>query len=132
MIPVRVLLVEESWPLLQELRRALEASDGFEIFTAVSPAAGMLGLARYQPDLLVLDPFSGGGTAEEWKRAIQRYRTARSLSVLILADSLSPHDHAQLDALADLGVRERAVGGHLLETILTAWAEQGDPLREVA
>lgn len=132
MIPVRVLLVEESWPLLQRLRTQLEGAEGFEVFSAVSPAAGMLGLARHQPDLLVLDPFTGGGTTEEWKRAILRYRASRPLSVLVLTDRLSPHDQTQLEALADLGVRERAAGGRLLEAILMAWAHQGEPLPEVA
>jgi DNA-binding NarL/FixJ family response regulator len=131
MIPVRVLLVDESLPRLRELTEELEASGGFEVFTAVSPAGGQLRLARLQPDLLIANPYAGRGTAEEWRRAVERYRSGRPLSVLILADRVHEPDKSVLRSVADLGVVPHQQAGRVLETILSGWArrEQEEPLR---
>jgi DNA-binding response OmpR family regulator len=132
MIPVRVLVVEDSRPLLRSICEELEAADGFEVITAGSPAAGMLTLARLQPDLLILDPFAGGGTPEEWNRTVARYRNARPLSVLVLADRLSDRDRGILETLADLGIQARYAISRITEAVLTAWAESAEPLSEAA
>lgn len=124
MIPVRVLLVDESLPLLREVKEELESSGGFEVFTAVSPAAGLLGLARLQPDLLIANPYAGRGTVEEWRRAVERYRAGRSLSVLVLADRMCERDASILREIADLGVIPDRRGRRVVETILHGWAEQ--------
>jgi DNA-binding response OmpR family regulator len=124
MIPVRVLLVDESLPLLRVMKEELESSGGFEVFTAASPAAGLLGLARLQPDLLVANPYAGRGTAAEWHRAVERYRSGRSLSVLVIAERISQPDAGLLQEIADLGVVSPRKGRRLLETILTGWANQ--------
>lgn len=122
MIPVRVLLVEESLPVLRGVTELLDECGGFEVYSAVSPAAGMLSLARMQPDLLILHPFAGRGTAEEWRRAVNRYRVGRALSTLVLADRISDHDRELLEEIADLGIRPRRPGPGLLEAILAGWA----------
>lgn len=124
MIPVRVLLVDESLPLLRGLKEELESSGGFEVFTAVSPAAGLLRLARLQPDLLIANPYAGRGTAEEWRRAVERYRSGRSLSVLMLADRVHEPDRSVLRDIADLGVVPHHHPSRVLDTILTGWARQ--------
>jgi DNA-binding NarL/FixJ family response regulator len=134
MIPVRVLLVDESLPLLRGVKEELESSGGFEVFTAVSPAAGMLALARLQPDLLIANPYAGRGSAEEWRRAVERYRSGRALSVLVLADRLPEPDASVLRDIADLGVLPLRHGSRVIETILTGWAcqEQEESLRHAA
>jgi DNA-binding NarL/FixJ family response regulator len=134
MIPVRVLLVDESLPLLREVKEELESSGGFEVFTAVSPAAGMLALARLQPDLLIANPYAGRGTAEEWRRAVDRFRSGRPLSVLVLADRLPEPDASVLRDIADLGVVAHRQGSQVIETVLTGWAcqEQEEPMRHAA
>jgi DNA-binding NarL/FixJ family response regulator len=124
MIPVRVLLVDESLPRLRELTEALEYSGGFEVFTAVSPAGGQLRLARLQPDLLIANPYAGRGTAQEWRRAVERYRSSRSLSVLMLADRVHEPDRSVLREMADLGVVPHHQASRVLDTILTGWARQ--------
>jgi DNA-binding NarL/FixJ family response regulator len=134
MIPIRVLLVDESLPLLREVKEELESSGGFEVFTAVSPAAGLLGLARLQPDLLIANPYAGRGTAEDWRRAVERYRAGRSLSVLVLANRVREPDTSVLREVADLGIVPRRPGSRVVETILTGWAcrEQEESLRPAA
>jgi DNA-binding NarL/FixJ family response regulator len=118
--------------LLRGIREELELSEGFEVLTAGSPAAGMLTLARMRPDLLILDPFSGGGTPEEWNRTVARYRSARPLSVLVLADRLSDRDRGILETLADLGIQARHAVDRIVSTVLTGWAESIDSLGEAA
>ena len=134
MIPVRVLLVDESLPLLREVKEELESSGGFEVFTAVSPVAGLLGLARLQPDLLIANPYAGRGTAEDWRRAVERYRAGRSLSVLVLANRVREPDASVLREVADLGIVPHRPGSRVVEAILTGWAcqEQEESLRPAA
>jgi DNA-binding NarL/FixJ family response regulator len=134
MIPVRVLLVDESLPLLRGIKEELESSGGFEVFTAVSSAAGLLGLARLQPDLLIVNPYTGRGSAEDWRRAAERYRAGRPLSVLVLANRVGARDALVLRELADLGIVPHRPGTRVVETILTGWAcqEQEEPLRPAA
>jgi hypothetical protein len=124
MIPIRVLLVDESLPLLRAIKDELESSGGFEVFTAVSPVAGLLGLARLRPDLLIANPYAGRGTAEDWRRAVERYRAGRSLSVLLLADRVREPDASVLRGIADLGIVPHRQGTRVIETILTGWAYQ--------
>lgn len=124
MIPVRVLLVEESLPVVRAVKELFEECGGFEVHTVLSPAAGMLSLARMQPDLLILNPYAGRGTPEEWRRALDRYRLGRAISTLVLADRMSEHDREVLDEVADLGIRPRRPGPWMLETILSGWADE--------
>jgi DNA-binding response OmpR family regulator len=134
MIPVRVLLVDESLPLLRAVKEELESSGGFEVHTAVSPAAGLLGLARLRPDLLIVNPYAGRGTAEDWRRAVERYRAGRALSVLLLADGVREPDASVLRGIADLGIVAHHRGTGVVETVLTGWAcqEQEECLRSAA
>jgi len=124
MVPVRVLLVQESIPVLRALQEELDGCGGFEVQTATSAAAGQLGLARLQPDILIANPWAGRGTPAEWKRAILRYRDSRPLGVLLLADRASEPDREILREIADLGVRPRTGGMRLLPAILAGWAGQ--------
>jgi DNA-binding response OmpR family regulator len=134
MIPVRVLLVDESLPLLRAVKEELESSGGFEVFTAVSTAAGLLGLARLQPDLLIANPYAGRGTAEDWRRSVERYRAGRSLSVLVLANRVHEPDATVLRDVADLGIVPDRPGVRVIEAILAGWAcqEQEESLRPAA
>jgi DNA-binding response OmpR family regulator len=129
MIPVRVLVVADSRSRLRGLMREIETSEGFEAVAAASPAAGMLALARTQPDLMIVDPFAGGGTAEEWRRAIAHYRAARPLGVAVLAARPSERDRVLLEPLADLGFLGDDGLAEVLESVLATYGA-ADPLRE--
>ena len=56
---------------LHDLKEELESSGGYEVISTSSPASGMLCLARYQPDVLLINPYAGRGTMEEWRRAVR-------------------------------------------------------------
>lgn len=132
MIPIRVLLVDDALPLLRTLKQVLEASGSFEVFQATSQAAGMLGLARMQPDILVLNPTAGKGSVEEWRRAVERYRHGRSLGLIALADALAPRDAEILGALADLGILKRRSGPRRILSLLLEWSGQDTGLRRAS
>jgi hypothetical protein len=124
MIPIRVLLVEDALPLLRHLKGDLEAEGGFEVFHATSQAAGMLSLARLQPDVLVLNPYAGRGSVEEWRRAIDRYRNGRCLGLLALAGKMPHHDLEVLSGLADLGLLKRPASTRRILSTLLDWMGQ--------
>ena len=122
MLPLRILLVEDAPPVLQDLRAALDNSSGFEVCCATSCPAGMLTLARRQPDLLVLNPYAGRGTVEAWRRAVRRFRASRQLSVIALARRVSSRDRAGLRELADLGIYSPRTEAWRIQAVLEGWA----------
>ncbi len=122
MIPIRILIVEDALPILHRLRDGLEATGDFEVFTASSAPAGLLGLARLQPDVLILQPQTGRGSLEEWRRAIERYRAGRSLAVLVMSARIPSRAREILDGMADLGVVDRFPHPRLIHRLVTTWA----------
>lgn len=84
----RILIVAREEPRFYQTRERLAAA-GLEAHYAANAAAGLLLLGRLQPDVLVLDPHATRGHPEDWKRAIERYRLGRSLSVVLTTDDAS-------------------------------------------
>jgi len=123
MIPLRILLVEDALPALQDLRQVLEETGEFEISCATSSPAGMLGLARTRPDLLVLNPYAGRGSIEAWRRAVGRYRQHHPLGLLALAHRIPPRDQDSLQEMADLGIFSPGVEARRIQAILEEWAD---------
>lgn len=121
MFPIRVLLVEDALPFLRILTTALK-THGFEVFFASSTAAGMLSLARMQPDVLVLHPQAGRGSVVEWRRAISRYREAHPLGLLLLARRIPAAEQDTLSDLADVGTLARPAAPARILTALLEWA----------
>jgi DNA-binding NarL/FixJ family response regulator len=132
MIPIRILLVDDAQPGLLSLKEELEDSGGFEVITSASPASGMLSLARHQPDVLLVNPLAGQGSVEEWRRAVDHYRCARSLGVIVLAHRMTSHDREVIEELADLGIVDYPLHPELIQEILAHWAGAEEPLSQAA
>ncbi len=122
MIPIRILLVEDALPVLRELRTELDEAGTFEVFTAASSAAGLLGLARTRPDVLIFHPYAGRGSVEDWRRAIARCRASRALGVLAMADKIPLREREILSGLADLGIVGRRPSARLVHKVVDVWA----------
>lgn len=67
--PLRVLIADDHAPTRDDLCRALEADDRFEVCASVADAAGAVAAAvRTQPDITLLDiRMPGGGLAAAWE-----------------------------------------------------------------
>ncbi len=128
MIPIRVILVEDALPLQRRIRDEMEASGSFEVYAVSSSAAGMLNLARMQPDLAVIYPYAGRGAPEEWRRAVGRYRQGRALGLLVLLDLASAEETETLADMADLGMIERPPAPGEIRSLLMNWAGQEEIL----
>lgn len=128
MIPIRVILVEDTLPLQRRMRAELEASGSFEVYAVSSSAAGMLCLARMQPDLAVVYPYAGRGAPEEWRRAIGRYRQGRALGLLVLLDHASPGETEIIGEMADLGMIGRPPAAGEIRSLLMNWIGQEEIL----
>jgi hypothetical protein len=124
MIPIRVLLVEDALPVLRRLKGDLEAEGSFEVFHATSMAAGMLSLVRVQPDVLVLNPYAGRGSVEEWRRTVERYRNGRSVGLVALAGATPARDREVLAQLADLGILRRPTSTRRILSSILNWMGQ--------
>jgi DNA-binding NarL/FixJ family response regulator len=122
MIPIRILLVDDAQSDLRSLSEELEEAGGFEVITAASPVSGMLSLARHQPDVLLVNPVAGQGSVEEWRRAVEHYRSARPLGLLVLAGRISARDRETLEELADVGIMEYPLQPELIREVLAHWA----------
>jgi DNA-binding response OmpR family regulator len=123
MIPIRILLVDEGAQILQGLKGELERSESFEVTWATTCSAGMLSLARSRPDVLVLNPYAGRGSVEEWRRAVERYRGTRPLGIVALAGRIPARDRAPLRELADLGIFGSGVNAERIRSLLVRWAD---------
>jgi DNA-binding NarL/FixJ family response regulator len=123
MIPIRILCVDDGPQTLQELKGELERSGGFEVIWATTCSAGMLSLARSRPDVLVLNPYSGRGSVEEWRRAVERYRAARPLGLVALAGRIPARDRAPLREMADLGIFASGASAERIRSLLIRWAD---------
>ncbi len=132
MIPIRVILVEEAPPLQRRIRDEMEASGSFEVYAVSSGAAGMLSLARMQPDLAVIYPYAGRSAPEEWRRAVNRYRQGRALSLLVLLDQASSRETEALGDVADLGIMGRPPAHGEIRSVLLNWAGQEEVLDRAA
>lgn len=131
MVPVRVLLVEDVSESQTRLRNALEAN-GYEVSCASSAPAGLLSLARFAPDVLVLDPLAGRGRADEWIPALERFRARRPLAVVGLARTHTAIERRALRRLADLAVVTRPVDPCRVLQALRDWALPDEGTRHAA
>ncbi len=123
MIPIRILLVDEGPESLEGLKDELESSGSFEVTWATTCGAGMLSLARSRPDVLVLNPYAGRGSVEEWRRAVERYRSARPLGLVAVAGRIPAPDRAPLRQMADLGILGPGVSAERIRSRLVRWAD---------
>jgi CheY-like chemotaxis protein len=120
MLPVRVLVVGNSRVLLRRLRVALE-SEGYLVTLARGNGAPALLLARSVPDLVIMQPHTARTAIEAWRRAVDSFRSHRSLSVLALMTRPSGEEERKaIEEVADLGIvqrplRKRAIMGRLEE-----------------
>lgn len=111
-----------------DLILALEDA-GCEVITTSSAGAWML-LNRIQPDLLILDPACGGGSMENWRRSVGRYRRSHALGLLVVSPSASIR--ALFSSAADLGTHEGLPSPTRLQEILAGWEEETEPMREAS
>jgi hypothetical protein len=107
-------------------RRALEGA-GHEVFAARTATQGLILLSRVHPDLLLLDPSCGGGRAEDWRRALARFRRSRALGLLVVAPSASIR--ALFSSEADLGVHEQIPPSRRLLALVAQWAGEDEEMR---
>jgi hypothetical protein len=132
MVPIRILLVEDMLRLARDLARDLEEVGSFEVHTASSMAAGLLTLARLRPDILIVYPYAGRGTPEEWSCTVERFRANRPLSLLVLSGAHPERETEVLGGLADLGMVPRHAGSEQILALLERWFETGENLLQAA
>jgi hypothetical protein len=132
MIPIRILLVEDAHPVGKDLERDLASYGNFDLQIAFSAAAGMLLLARLQPDVLVLNPHAGRGSPEEWRRTIECFRHNRPLAVLVLTGTMSRREGEGLSSVADIGLIPRRCGSAGIRSALERWLGTDEILLQAA
>jgi DNA-binding NarL/FixJ family response regulator len=105
--PLRVLIADDHAPTRDDVRRALEGEQGFEICASVADAAGAVQAAvRGRPDICLLDiRMPGGGLAAAWEIAA---RLPRAKIVMLTVSEEDSDLFAALRAGAD---------GYLLKTM---------------
>jgi hypothetical protein len=132
MIPIRVLFVGDQLPRSRDLLGDLEASGGYEVHVALPPGAGLLALARLQPDILILNPSAGRGTPEEWRRTIERFRSRHPLGLLVLPGRSHERARQVLGDLADLGVHSSRTSPEKIRSLLDSWSGTDDRIPQAA
>ncbi len=128
MLPVRVLVVGNSRVLLRRLRVALE-SEGYLVTLARGNGVPAVLLARSVPDLLIAQIQPGRTTIEAWRRAVDSFRSHRSLSVLALMTGSSGEvERKALEEVADLGIVQRPLRKRVIMGRLEEWYASEAPL----
>jgi hypothetical protein len=128
-IPLRTIVALDEGIASSGLTRALEGA-GLEVFRTSGAPRGWMLLGRVHPDLLVLDPSCGGGRAEDWRRAIARFRRSRALGLLVVSPSATIR--ALFSSDADLGVYERLPSPKRLLEILEGFGGESESMREAS
>jgi CheY-like chemotaxis protein len=128
MLPVRVLVVGNSRVLLRRLRVALE-SEGYLVTLARGNGVPAVLLARTVPDLLIAQIQPGRTTIEAWRRAVDSFRSHRSLPVLALMTGSSGEvERKALEEVADLGIVQRPLRKRVIMGRLEEWYASDAPL----
>lgn len=86
-------------------------------------------LARSEPDLVIAQIRPDRATIEAWRRAVEAFRTHRSLSVLaLMTGATSEEERKTLEEMADLGIVQRPLRKRVVLGCLEEWYASEAPL----
>ena len=123
--PPRVLVVDDDEDLLATVRTMLEQARGYQVETAASGFAAGLAVARFRPDVLLLDIRMPGMDGFEVVRELRAQRPGRALPVVACTGYADPETEARIRREFD-GLLEKPIDlDVLLDTVAAVLAPGG-------
>ena len=101
----KILLIDDSRPLLEEIRELLE-EEGYEVFMASDPYVAINKVVQWSPDLIITDiemPLMNGFEVIGFVRSTKHIK---DVPILILSSQSSPSEISKALILADIFLKK--------------------------